>query len=294
VFYIYVNNFLPFLNIGIMAHNEEKNISLLLDELLRQAENTNFPFNITVVASGCTDRTVDIVKSYENKDNRIKLLTEKQRRGKAQAINLFLNQAKGDFLIISSADIIPTNNTLAKFLSVFSDPVIGMVGGRPVPKSSNGITGLINRFLWELHHEVSLRQTKLGEFIAIRNIVDKIPEKTAVDEATLEAFITQKGFKLKYLPDVIIYNYRPKNLISFIKKRIRIFVGHLYVKETMSYRVSTFNLIPLILTVIKKVKKEKKNSFYILILVFLEAFARTIAFFEYYVRRKTYHIWSRS
>lgn len=284
----------PFLSIGIIAHNEEKNIGILLDEFIKQAENIRFPFNITVVTSGCNDRTEDIVRSYEKKDNRIKLLIEKQRKGKAVAINHFLIQAKGDLLIISSADIIPSNEALEKLFSAFSDPLIGMVGGRPVPKSSIGITGLLNRLLWELHHEVALRQPKLGELIAIRNIIDKIPEDTAADEAAIEALITRKGFKIKYLPEVIIYNCGPKDLVSFIKKRIRIFVGHIYVRKTMSYQVSTYSVIPLISAVIKKMKKEKKYIFYIIMLVCLEAYARTVAFFEYYLRKKTYHIWSRN
>jgi cellulose synthase/poly-beta-1,6-N-acetylglucosamine synthase-like glycosyltransferase len=284
---------IPFFNIGVMAYNEEKNIGFLLDKFIKQAEKIKCPFNITVVMSGCTDRTEDIVRTYENTDNRINLLIEKQRKGKASAINLFLKEAKGNLLIISSADIIPSDEALEKLTHAFSDSLIGMVGGRPIPKSSIGVMGLLNRLLWELHHEVALCQPKLGELIAIRNIINKVPEETAADEAAMEAIVTKKGFKIKYIPNVIIYNYGPKDLISFIKKRIRIFIGHLYVEQTMSYRVSTFSIIPLILAVIKKIKKEKKNVLYILILVCLEAYARAIAFFEYYIRRKTYHIWSR-
>jgi len=290
-----MNDRKPFLSIGIMAHNEKKNIGILLEQFLIQAENVKFPFEITVVASGCTDRTEEIARTYENKDRRVQLLIEKQRKGKASAINLFLNQAKGDLLIISSADIIPAHNTLGEFLKAFSDPKIGMVGGRPVPKPRIGIVSSLNKLLWELHHEVALCRPKLGELIAIRNIIDKIPEEAAAaDEAVLEAAIIQKGFKMKYLPDVIIYNYAPENLISLIKKRIRIFVGHLYVKKTMSYQVSTYDIIPLAAVVIKKLIKDKRHCLYILMLVCLEAYSRIIAFFEYYIRKRTYHIWKRN
>jgi len=252
-----------FLSIGVMAYNEENNIGVLLDEFIKQAESIELLFNITVVASGCTDRTQNIVRNYANKDNRINLLIEKQRKGKASAINHFLNRAKGDLLIIGSADIIPSNKALEKLISVFSDPSIGMAGGRPIPKSSIGIVGLLNRLLWELHHEVALCQPKLGELIIIRNIIDKIPKETAADEAAIEALVTQKGFKIKYSPEVIIYNDGPKDLASFIKKRIRIFVGHLYVMKTMSYRVSTYDIIPLMSIVIKKIHREYILSIYI-------------------------------
>ena len=283
----------PYISIGIMAHNEEKNISLLLGKLIKQAEDTTFPFTITVVASGCTDKTDHVVRNYEIKDHRVKLIIEQQRMGKAEAINYFLRQSKGDFLVISSADIIPSDNSLREFINALSDPTVGMVGGRPVPRFSFGIVGLLNNLLWELHHERALCQPKLCEFIAFRNIVNKIPEETAADEASIEALVTQKGFKIKYLPEVIIYNYGPKNLVSFIKQRLRIFVGHLYVKQTMSYKVSTYNIIPLILTVIKYIKKEKKQTLFIIMLICLEIYARSIALFEYYTRNKLYSIWQR-
>lgn len=288
-----MDNRKPFLNIGVIAHNEQKNIKLLLDELLSQAEYINFPFNITVVASGCTDMTEDIVKTYENRDSRIKLLTEKQRKGKASAINLFLGQTHGDFLIISSADIIPANNTLGKFLNAFSDSYIGMVGGRSMPQPSPGIIASFNNLLWELHHEIAIQRPKLGEIVALRRIIHRIPEGTIADEAALEAIITQSGLKLKYLPEVIIYNYGPKSLTSFIKQRIRNFLGHLYVKKKMSYKVSTYSIIPLISLIIKKIRLERKKTLAILFLVSLEIYARAVAFYYFFIRNKTYSIWHR-
>jgi len=284
----------PFFEIGIIAHNEARNICSLIDALLIQADNTKLPFNVIVIASGCRDGTEDIVKGCKNRDNRIELLIEKQRNGKASAINHFLNRVSGEISVISSADVIPADNTLNKLLEVFFDPKIGMAGVRVIPKNSPGLAGLLNKLLWELHHEVALLRPKLGEFIAIRNIVDRIPEETAADEASLEAIVTKKGFKIKYIPDAIIYNYGPKNLAEFIKKRIRIFVGHLYVRDTMRYYVSTYKIRSLIPTVAKKLKNEKMNALYIICLTCLEIFARALSCFDYYIRKKTYHIWSRN
>lgn len=292
-----INNYIKkdyFLNIGIIAHNEERNISILLDKFIEQLKNIRLSYNITVVASGCTDRTEDIVRYYENKDNsHIKLLIENQRKGKACAINHFLNNPWGDFIVISSADIFPSNNALKEFINSFSDPLVGMAGGRPIPRYSAGIVGLLNSILWELHHEIALRKPKLGELIVFRNIIDKIPEETAADEAAIEALITQKGFKLKYLPGVTIYNYCPQNFTSFIKKRVRIFIGHLYVKDRMNYKVSTYNITTLISTIIKKITKEKRRAVFIILLVCLEIYARAIALYEYRVRNKLYAIWER-
>lgn len=287
------SSFRPFYNIGIIAHNEERNIGLLLNEFLRQAENLNLPFGIIVIASGCTDKTEQIARDYENKDSRIRVFIQRQRQGKARAINLFLNLAKGDLSIVSSADIIPADNALEEILRAFNEPLVGMVGVRVVPRDSFGITGRLNSLLWELHHETALRKAKLGELIAFRNIIKQVPEETAADEAAIEALVTQKGLKIKYLPEVKIFNYTPKDLLSFYKKRVRIFVGHLYVTHRMGYKVATFSIIPLISVVIKKIISKKMNIILILFLVFLEASARLVASYYFFIRKKTYAVWDR-
>lgn len=283
----------PFYDIGIIAHNEEKNITSLLDEFLKQAENLNLPFGISVIASGCTDKTEQVVRGYENKDSRIKLLTQSQRYGKARAINLFLSLAKADLIVISSGDILPSDKALREILNAFTEPSVGMVGVRLVPKDSCGIAGRLNSLLWELHHQAALRRPKLGELIAFRNIIREIPEETAADEAAIEALITQKGLKIKYLPKIIAYNYSPRRLASFIKKRIRIFAGHLYVSREMGYKVSTYKILPLVPLVIKKIISNKRKVFFVLLLALLEGFFRCAACYYFFIRKRTYAVWER-
>jgi len=283
----------PFLSIGIMAHNEENNMGPLLDEFIRQAESASLPFGITAVASGCTDKTEDIVKTYEKEDRRIHLLTEGDRKGKVSAINLFLPNAKGDVLIISSADIIPTAGAIRSILEKFADPLVGMVGGRPIPRPEKGLTASLNCLLWELHHEISLKKPKLGELIAMRNIVKKIPELVTTDEAALEAMILKRGFRVQYAPEAIIYNYGPKSLTHFIRQRIRNFIGHIYIKETMSYKVSTYDIAPMILLVIKKMKLDTKKIFLVIFLVCLETYARVAALYLFFIRKKRTLVWER-
>jgi glycosyltransferase involved in cell wall biosynthesis len=56
--------------VGICAYNEEKTIGGLLSSLLNQSLS-NFIINkIIVVASGCTDRTEDIVREFAKKKAR--------------------------------------------------------------------------------------------------------------------------------------------------------------------------------------------------------------------------------
>ena len=57
-------------SVGITAHNEEKNIGKLLTALLAQELEQVDISEIIVVASGCTDRTCDVVRDFEKQDVR--------------------------------------------------------------------------------------------------------------------------------------------------------------------------------------------------------------------------------
>ncbi|HEY6543141.1 MAG TPA: glycosyltransferase family 2 protein, partial [Ktedonobacteraceae bacterium] len=80
-------------SIGIMAYNEEANIASTISAVLAQTGPSIVINEVIVVASGCTDRTVPIVKELAEQEARVRLFVQERREGKASAINLFLKQA---------------------------------------------------------------------------------------------------------------------------------------------------------------------------------------------------------
>ncbi|MHA1302038.1 MAG: glycosyltransferase, partial [Candidatus Helarchaeota archaeon] len=100
------------IDIGITAYNEEDNIENILDSVLAQKFDNNIKINsILVVASGCTDRTEELVLKKKKKFPVIKLISEDKRRGKASAINLLFKNSKSDILVFIGADeILPKNS----------------------------------------------------------------------------------------------------------------------------------------------------------------------------------------
>ena len=77
-------------SIGIIVYNEAANIGKLLNALLTQQLEQVVIEDIFVVSSACTDDTDDIVRKYCEKNPKIKLITEPERRGKSSAINRFI------------------------------------------------------------------------------------------------------------------------------------------------------------------------------------------------------------
>ena len=219
-------------DIGIMAYNEERNIGRLLHKLIGTVTN------VYVIASGCTDNTVSIAESCG-----AKVLIQEKREGKSSAINLFLRTAKSDFLVLCSADVLPSSFCLKYILEPFEDSAIGMVGAHPIPVNTlKTSAGKVSHLLWATHHQIASRWPKMGELCAFRNILDSIDASTPVDEACIEFQITKRGLKLVYAPRAIVFNRGPETLNDFMLQRSRIYSGHLNLKS-QGYEVPTMNAL---------------------------------------------------
>ncbi len=277
-------------SIGVIVYNEADNIEKLLKSICKQVTNVAEIIEIIVVSSACTDGTDDIVRAFD--DPRVLLIAEPKRRGKSAAINNFLNKATGEILIIESGDTLPAKSTVEKMVRAFRDPKIGMVGGRPVPENSlSTFVGYSVNLLWKLHHRMAMVSPKLGEMIGFRNFVKQIPERSAVDEASIEAIVLAKGFKLKYIPDAIIHNKGPETLSDFIKQRRRIATGHLWLKKTQNYSVVSQNSKLLISLALRELCDHPHRMFHLAGTILLEVYCRMLGWLDFVVLKKNPFTW---
>lgn len=234
-------------SIVVPAYNEERNIRRLLGSVLEQRLASGVLVEVVVVASGCTDGTRAEVESVRARDARVRLLVQDARLGKAAAINAYLRErdASADLVVISSADILVQPGCLELLVQAFrAEPALGMCGGRPVP--TNPRTNLLGRmvgFLWDLHHERALESPKLGELVAARaSLLGPLPVTSPVDEASLEAVVTEQGYRLGYVPEAVVTNRGPERLSEYFSQRRRIAAGHYWLRDTSGYEVSTLDV----------------------------------------------------
>jgi biofilm PGA synthesis N-glycosyltransferase PgaC len=289
-------------SIGICAYNEEKNIGDLLGRLMNQKIPKGFSLNeIVVVASGCTDGTESIVKEFSRKFRKIKLISEKKRTGKSHAVNILLSRVKCDIMAMIGADNLPhDSSTIANILVPFLSDDIGIVGGRPIPTNDfESLTGFIGNFIWEFHHQISLEDPKIGEFIAFRpELVRHIPNNSAVDEASIESIITGRQYKKIYAPKAIVLNRSPDSLMGIFNQRKRIYIGHLHLARTEKYKVSSMKYSSMLAPFLRNIQSMKKKVKFgpatylkVLAAVTLEFSARASAAFDFYIRKKNPYKW---
>jgi len=280
--------------VAVMAYNEEANIGNLLDALCRQRLERVAIEEIVVVASGCTDATEEIVEQFCVRDPRIRLISQAVREGKAVAINTLLRNTRQEIIVLANADNVPACDAIERLVAPLEDPVVGMVGGRPIPTNDpHTFMGYAAHLIWALHHQVSLRQPKMGELIAFRNFFRQIPPDSSVDEASIEPLIRGQGLGICYAPEAVVYNHGPETMRDFVRQRRRIYAGHVYVHDTLGYRVATMSGLRVFWILVTSPGVRRDWRYFVLgpAVVALEALVRIRGTLDYRLWKRKHTVW---
>jgi cellulose synthase/poly-beta-1,6-N-acetylglucosamine synthase-like glycosyltransferase len=270
-------------SVGITAYNEEANIGQLLQAMLDQRLYSVKISEIIVVASGCKDRTIDIVQEHMVKDPRIKLTVQECREGKTSAVNLFLQQAKEDICVLESGDTLPGEDSIEKMVHMFEDPRVGMTGAHKVPVNAP------QQIIGYLSHLLEIPRT--GELIAFRKVFDHIPPDVAMDEAFVEALIVKRGMQVRYAPEAVVFNMGPETLGDFVRQRRRNFAGHLYLKDKYGYKVSSLENSRVLRIGLEEVWGAIRLIYTLAALAGIEAFSRLLGAYDYYFKGEKHVVW---
>ncbi|MEP7015320.1 MAG: glycosyltransferase [Verrucomicrobiota bacterium] len=278
-------------SMGIMAHNEAANVGRLLKALIEQRTETAKLTEIIVVASGCTDQTESIVQSWAKRDTRIRLVAQACREGKAAAVNCFLAEARERILVLCSADLIPAPDTIEQVVIPFSRPEIGMTTCRQSPVNNPKILmGFAAHLLWDLHHQINLKDFKAGELIAFRRVFERIPCRTAVDDDIIEQTVRSEAYDVHYVATAVVHNKGPETLKDFLSQRRRIYAGHLAIRDALGYTVATISGLRILGIVLRRLDWRPSQFFRTWIVVLLEAYGRFLGWWDY-KQRRDHSIW---
>lgn len=279
-------------SVGVTAHNEEANIAQILQALLSQRLHLVEISEIIVVASGCTDRTVEIVKEFQRLDPRIQLYEQEQREGKTSAINVFLRHAREKICVLESGDTLPHEDAIENMVRMFEDPAVGMTGAHKVPVNTpEHIVGFLSHLRLKMEHQLCLEIPRLGELIAFRKVIDQIPPDVAMDEAFVEALVVRRGLQVRYAPDAVVFNVGPETVSDFIKQRRRNHAGHLHLKAKYGYEVSSLGAGRVLRLAIGEIWGAVRLIWILFVLAILEGYARTLGWYDYRFRQRTHVVW---
>ncbi len=108
----------PLITIGLPVYNGEKYLRRTIDSVLAQ---TYHNFELIICDNASTDRTLEIVESYAQKDTRIRIHRQKTNLGAIPNYRLTLELANGKYFKWIAADDVITADFLDKCLSFMED-----------------------------------------------------------------------------------------------------------------------------------------------------------------------------
>lgn len=269
-------------SLGIACYNEGKNIGRLLDRLAPEPLD-----EVIVIASGCTDNTVEesLARPW------VKTLVQEHREGKSRAINFFLNESSGDFVVLESGDTLPGYRSLAHLLKRLENADIGVVGAHPIPVDDNRtVMGKVAHLLWRSHHLLALKSPKAGEVIAFKRVFNQINPDSSVDEADIEHQVRQKGLRVAYEPRAVIFNKGCSTIRDLVKQRKRIYHGHILLWE-QGYTVSTMKARDAGRAVLQATEWTPKGVIALALFCGVELYSRAMAHWEHWQQKGEPTVW---
>lgn len=218
----------PFVSIVVPAYNEEKVISHCIESIL--ASNYS-EYEVILVDDGSSDNTLEEMKRYET-NSRVIVVTKKNG-GKASALNMGLNLAKGKIIFFVDADGIFAPDTISKMLSGFTSEDVGAVCGSDAPinldklqtRLANLLTHVGTGFVRRALDTIDCLPVVSGNIGAFRySTLEKTGpflEGFIGEDIELTWRVHKAGYKVVFQPWAIVYAEVPSTIKDLWKQRVR-------------------------------------------------------------------------
>jgi len=237
----------PRVSVIMSVYNAETYLAESIESILDQ---TYKDFELIVVNDGSTDRSLQIIKAYE--DKRIKIFSH-SNMGVAKSRNKAICLARGEYIAIQDSDDISSQDRLiktVKFLDEHQD--LDMVGGNFAAINARG--ALINktdRFTHPDDLKLSLTFTNQmghGSVLIRKSVLNKVglySEDSAIEDYDLWLRIAREGkianlkdilFEWRYLDDSRSNNDFRQTIKQVEKLQFKAF--EYYMKHKTDYRAS--------------------------------------------------------
>jgi len=209
----------------IPAFNAEKTIGNCLASLMDQ--DYKGETEIIVIDDGSTDSTPDIVSHYEKAQ-----LIRQKNAGPAAARNKGAAGARGEIILFTDSDCVPEPDWISEMLRPFHEnrEVAGVKGAYKTRQRE--ITARFVQLEYEDKYNYMLKDRYIdfidtysagfrhNIFIEMNGYDTAFPVACAED-VELSYRMSNKGYKMVFNPEAVVYHTHPNRLIDYLKKKYK-------------------------------------------------------------------------
>jgi cellulose synthase/poly-beta-1,6-N-acetylglucosamine synthase-like glycosyltransferase len=221
-------DYTPMLSVLIAAHNEEAGIARKIADTLA----LDYPpekLEILVLSDGSTDRTDAVVQSFT--DARVRLVRVEPRRGKTNAQNHGVREARGEVLVFSDATTAYHPQALRWLAANYRDPRVGAVSGhyKYFDASGNSPTGLGTIAFWNYENWIKMLQSRLGTITgccgciySVRRALYTELDPGIISDLVQPLWVIQKGYRVVFEDRALAYEETTQSAAEEFSMRVRV------------------------------------------------------------------------
>lgn len=201
----------PTVSVVMSVYNGQTYLPTAIESILSQ---TFVDFEFIIVDDGSTDSSLEIIRGYEARDDRVRIILNEKNIGLAKSLNKGIALAQGRFIARMDADDISLPNRFEKQIEYLeNNPEIFVLGGSVVSIDDEGRLGKLSAYplrpqqvKWllffghHLAHPTSMFRTELFLTLGIKYNENL---KTTQD-FDIWVQIAER-FAIANLPDVLLY-----------------------------------------------------------------------------------------
>jgi cellulose synthase/poly-beta-1,6-N-acetylglucosamine synthase-like glycosyltransferase len=235
----------PSVSILVPAHNEEIVMAGTIESLL----HLDYPrdrLEVIVIDDSSTDRTRRVIEHIMSQDRRLKLVAIPEGlggRGKSFALNVGLEHAAHELIVVFDADNTPEPQSLRYLIAeMMADPTLAAAVGKV--RTVNAATNFLTRCIavefmsfqwmvqagrWRMFGLASLPGTN---YVIRREALERAGgwDPTAIaDDAELTVRLSQERYHIKFVPYAVTWEPEPQDWGVWLRQRLRWARGGTYV-----------------------------------------------------------------
>jgi cellulose synthase/poly-beta-1,6-N-acetylglucosamine synthase-like glycosyltransferase len=218
----------PSLTVLIAAYNEEAGIRKKIEQTLALDYPADL-IEIIVLSDGSTDKTDEIVESFQ--DPRVRLLRVTGRKGKTNAQNEGVRIARGEVLIFSDATTIYHSLALRYLACNYIDPKVGAVSGRYqyFDTADGSPTGAGTIAFWNYENFIKMMQSRLrtisgccGCIYSVRRSAYTALSPDVISDLVQPLHVIRQGYRVAFEDRALAYEETTHSTSEEFRMRVRV------------------------------------------------------------------------
>ena len=185
----------------IPAFNEEESLKEFYKVLIPNLSKLDKDYEVIFVDDGSTDTTLDVLKEFEKKSDKVRIVSFRRNRGKAEALTVGFQAARGDIIVTLDADLQDRPEEIVKLLEKQKegfDLVSGWRKYRKDPLKTRLSSKLFN-FLMSAFWGVHLHDYNCGLKLYTKDAAQSVSLYGGMHRF-IPLLVSEKGFNVTEIP----------------------------------------------------------------------------------------------